>query len=73
MDVTTDGALAVAGRRTLFSMADIVGTTPHSNYDISPDGREFVMVRRSPATRIMVLQNLPEIVRRLRGAEQAGQ
>jgi hypothetical protein len=35
---------------------------------ISPDGRTFAMVRRSPATRIMVIQNLPRLVRRLRGA-----
>ncbi|HEX5632426.1 MAG TPA: hypothetical protein VFX50_04330, partial [Gemmatimonadales bacterium] len=59
---------AVTHRRPLFSMADIIGTNPHPNYDISPDGRTFAMVRRSPATRIMVLQNLPEIVRRMGGA-----
>jgi hypothetical protein len=38
------------------------------DYDVSPDGRTFAMVRRSPATRIMVIQNLPGLVRRLRGA-----
>ena len=56
--------LAVTGRRTLFSMADIVGTTPHANYSVSPDGRTFVMVRRSPATRVMVIQHLPALLRR---------
>jgi Tol biopolymer transport system component len=53
----------VTARRALFPISDIVGSSPHVNYDISPDGRTFVMVRRSPATRIMVLQNLPQLVR----------
>ena len=64
--------LQVLGRRTLFAMSEIVGSNPHPNYDISPDGRLFAMVRRSPANRIVVLQNLPEIVRRLRSATQGG-
>ena len=41
-------------------MDDIVGATPHANYAISPDGKTFAMVRRAPANRIIVLQNLPE-------------
>lgn len=39
----------------------------------TPDGKTFVMVRRGPANRIVVLQNLPELVRRLREASPAGQ
>ena len=39
---------------------------------LSPDGRTFVMVRRSPAARIIVLQNLPAIVRRLQGRGPGG-
>jgi Tol biopolymer transport system component len=66
-DVTTEPAFAVDARRTLFSLADIVSTNPHVNYDVSPDGKTFVMVRRSPATRIMVIQNLPALVKRLQG------
>ena len=45
--------------------ANIVSANPHSNYDISPDGKTFVMVRRSPATRIIVIQNLSALVRHL--------
>lgn len=63
--VRTEPASTVEARRTLFSVADIVSTNSHANYDISPDGRQFVMIRRSPATRIMVIQNLPALVRRL--------
>jgi hypothetical protein len=58
--------LTVTEREELFSLADYVGTTPHANYDVSPDGRYFVMVRRSPSTRIMIIQNLPALVERLR-------
>ncbi len=57
----------MTGRKRLFPILDIVGTAPHANYDISPDGKTFVMVRRSPAARIVVIQNLPALVRRLQG------
>jgi hypothetical protein len=36
---------------------------------VSPDGRTFVMVRNNPATRIMVIQNLPALVAKLRGQD----
>ncbi len=61
--------LEVASRRSLFSIDDIAGTAPHANFDVSPDGQTFAMVRRSPASRIVVLQNLPELVRHLREAD----
>jgi serine/threonine-protein kinase len=66
--VRTTAGFTVTERRSLFPISDIVGTAPHANYDISPDGRTFAMVRRSPATRIVVIQHLPELVRRIRGA-----
>jgi serine/threonine-protein kinase len=66
-DIRTEPALAVTSRRALFSVADIATATPHSNYDVSPDGNTFVMVRFNPSSRIMVIQNLPALVRRLRG------
>lgn len=42
-------------------MSAMSTTTPHSNYDISPDGRTFAMVRQNPATRIVVVPNVPAI------------
>ena len=42
----------------------MVATNPHLNYDVSPDGKTFVMVRRTPASRIMVVQNLAELMKR---------
>jgi len=57
----------IIARRTLFDVGDIVGSDVHANYDVSPDGSTFAMVRRSTATRIMIIQNLPALVQRLRG------
>ena len=59
--------LEVKARRTLFPVTDMVTATPHRNWDISPDGQSFAMVRFNPATRIMVIQQLPALVARLQG------
>jgi len=59
--------LAVKSRRVLFDVSDVATGFPHANYDISPDGRTFVMVRLNPSSRIMVIQNLPDMVRKLSG------
>ncbi|HET9727473.1 MAG TPA: hypothetical protein VFP28_11205, partial [Gemmatimonadales bacterium] len=66
--ITTSPALTVTGRKRLFPIGDIVSTAPHPNYGISPDGKTFVMVRSSPAARVMVIQNLPALLKRMRGA-----
>ena len=68
--VRTSPQLEVTSRRALFPVPDIVGSNPHSNYGVSPDGKSFVMVMRSRATRIMVIQNLPALVQRLQGASR---
>jgi eukaryotic-like serine/threonine-protein kinase len=70
--IRTSPTLEVTARTVLFDAAEYVGTNPHANYDISPDGRTFVLVRRSPATRVVILQNLPELVRRLSRGEAGG-
>jgi Tol biopolymer transport system component len=62
--VTMSPAFSVTGRRPLFSVIDMVTTQPHVGYDVSPDGKTFVMVRRSPPERIMVVQNLVELMKR---------
>jgi hypothetical protein len=71
--VETAPEFRVTARRALFPMEDMAPSVPHANYDVSADGRTFVMVRLNPASRIMVIQNLPELVRRLqRRAQGAG-
>ncbi len=37
-----------------------------TNFDISPDGRSFVLVRNIASSKVMILQNLPAMVERLR-------
>jgi serine/threonine-protein kinase len=69
--VRTAPQFAVTARRPLFSIAEYVGTTPHTNYGLSPDGKTFTMVRRNPATRIMIIQNLPGLVRQAQGSPDA--
>ena len=64
--------LAVTLRRVLFDVSDIATGFPHANYDMSSDGRTFVMVRLNPASRIMVIQNLPALVRKLSGGGSNG-
>ena len=61
--------VTVTDRRRLFDLSDILSSAPHANYDVSPDGRTFAMVRQNPATRIIVLQNMPALFRQL---ERAG-
>ncbi len=58
------GKVLVLGRQFLFPIKDMVPGFSHANYDVSPDGRTFVMVRRSAGNGITVLSNVPEIVRR---------
>jgi hypothetical protein len=68
----TGGEPELRSRRPLFPLDGIAGSSPHANYAISPDGQTFVMVRRAPGNRVVVLQNLPELVRRLRETVPAG-
>jgi hypothetical protein len=62
--------LRVASRRTLFALDEYDGAQPHANYDVSPDGKHLVMIHRAPTGRLTVIQNLPELVRRLSGAQR---
>jgi serine/threonine-protein kinase len=66
--ITTTPVFAVTSRQALFNVAEMATAIPHRNYDISPDGKTFAMVRYNPATRIMVIQNLPALVRKLGGS-----
>jgi hypothetical protein len=58
----------VLKRTQLFDASDYDPAQPHANYDVAPDGRSFVLLRRSPSSHIMVIQNVQELVRRAQGA-----
>ena len=69
--IRTSPSLAVTSRKNLFAADDYDPAQPHSNYDVSPDGQTFVMVHTGPVGRIVVIQNLSELVRRLQGSAKA--
>jgi serine/threonine-protein kinase len=54
----------VLGRTTLFDVSEYEPAQPHPNYDVTPDGESFVMLRRSPSSHLMVIQHVQELVRR---------
>jgi serine/threonine-protein kinase len=60
----------VTSRTALFAVDDYDAAQPHANYDVSPDGKSFVMIHRAPTGRLTVIQNLPELVRRLSAARR---
>jgi Tol biopolymer transport system component len=68
--VQTTPEFRVLSRQALFPVEDFSPATPHASYDISPDGKSFVMVRRNAAGRLIVLQNFPEFIRRLQRPAQ---
>jgi serine/threonine-protein kinase len=69
--IATTPRLAVTSRTPLFSATGFVTSNPHGNYDVAPDGKTFVFVRSNPSQRVMVIQNLPGMVKQLR-AEAGG-
>ncbi|MGK2961123.1 MAG: hypothetical protein ACSLFK_03130, partial [Gemmatimonadaceae bacterium] len=66
--VSTTRDFTVTNRTGLFPVGDIAQAAPQANYDISSDGRTFVMVRLAQSNEITVLRNLPEIVRKSGGS-----
>ncbi len=56
------GSPSVVAREALFNWADYEGTEPHSNYDVMPGGEEFVMVRRTQAAHLILIQNVHLLV-----------
>jgi serine/threonine-protein kinase len=60
----------VVSRKALFPASEMAPAVPHANYDVSRDDRTFVMVRRSPATRVVVIQNVPQLLKSMRGTER---
>jgi len=64
--IATRPTLAVTSRKALFPGAGIVTANPHGNFDISPDGKRFVLVRSNPSARVMVIQNLAAMVEKRR-------
>ena len=69
--IATTPSLAITSRRALFPAAGIVTANPHGNFDVSPDGSQFVFIRSNPSTRVMVIQNLAAMVAKRRAGGRA--
>ena len=69
--VATSPRLAITSRKALFPVVEYSTATPHTNYGVSPDGKTFVLVGFNQAARVVIIQNLPELVRRLNAGERA--
>jgi hypothetical protein len=54
--------LAVTERRALFDVSNVLSSSPHTNYDVSPDGRTFAMVQANPSTRIVIIQHVQRLL-----------
>jgi len=67
-ELSLAGEARVLKRTMLFDASEYEPAQPHASYDVSPDGQSFVMLRRSPATHIVVIQNVQELVRRAQRA-----
>jgi len=53
----------------LFSALPYTGESTHRSYDITPDGRRFVMIRKSavtapPTEQLIVVENFFDVLRR---------
>jgi hypothetical protein len=59
------GEPRVVSRAALFDVSDFDTAAPHANYDVSPDGSWFLFARRVGSDHVVVLQNIPELVRRI--------
>ena len=44
---------------------------PHANYDVSPDGKQFVFIKSNPSQRVVVIQNLAAMVAKRRAGQGA--
>jgi serine/threonine-protein kinase len=60
-----DAEPSVVSRTRLFDVSEFDTAAPHANYDVSPDGRWFAFTRRRGSDHIVVLQNVPELARRI--------
>ena len=55
--VETGPSLRVLSRTPLFPVNDYEAAVPHANYDVTPDGRSFIMVRQGRLSQFVYLQH----------------
>jgi Tol biopolymer transport system component len=63
--VTAGAEFDVVSRTPLFDVTDFDTAEPHANWDVSPDGKRFVMVDEGPMSEMIFILNWPaEVLRR---------
>jgi hypothetical protein len=60
---------AILSRTPLFENTYIIGRAPHANYDVSPDGSAFLLIKAVEDPRVIVVHNWAAELR----ARMAGQ
>ena len=65
--VTTTPRFSVVDRVPLFDVSEFEPSSPHANYDLSPDGRRFAMVHQGPLSEMVFVMNWTEEIRRRGG------
>ena len=70
VEVLPTGATPTGQQRVLFSATGYMSDPLHKSYDVSPDGRRFVMIRagdawEGAAAQLIVVENFFEELRRL--------
>ena len=63
--VDAGASFRVLSRTPLFSDQRFLVSFPHSNYDVTPDGKHFIFVQAYELERIVIVQNLGALVRQL--------
>jgi Tol biopolymer transport system component/tRNA A-37 threonylcarbamoyl transferase component Bud32 len=62
--VAAGAGFDVLSRTPLFDVTDFDTAEPHANWDVSPDGKRFVMVDEGPMTEMIFILNWPvEVLR----------
>jgi serine/threonine-protein kinase len=69
VEMTANGAPPIGRQHVLFSALPYTGEATHRSYDITPDGRRFVMIRKSavtapPTEQLIVVENFFDVLRR---------
>jgi hypothetical protein len=65
--VPTSATLTVTSRAALFEGNYLMAWSPHANYDVTPDGRELIMVRPVGGEQVMVVHNWRRELKRRMG------
>jgi len=68
---STNPSFSVTSREVLFDDPFVRGSLPHADYDISPDGKNFLMLKPTGETQVTIVYNwLDEVRAQLRGKQR---